>query len=911
MRFSSPPGRIRAIIAGTVGLTMVGAGTLTLALPAAAESSRLVTAGKTAEATTVQDQFFASYVTDGDPATRWSSLGQDNQSVTVDLAETCIIDRVDLNWEGAFASKYTISGSTNNTDWETLATGTATGAGKISHITADATPDAPSDDVRVDPNLEEKDAIRFLRVTGDERGFMPYGISLYSVDGYGHGCTPLPAQPTPTPTPTATTPGSTPTAGPIETDLGTLVSRGAKASASSVQNPDFPAKNVTDGIGAGPNGTRWSSNNADNEWISIDLGATYIIDALGIDWEGAYATKYTIDTSVNGWTWTPYASGSKQNANRDEIKGDTSPRARFVRLTAQERLQPTYGVSIWEFEVYGHDREEIAEQHAEGKGPGGLLSYQKPGKASSSQDDPQCPGCTVDKMFDMDLSSRWSVAEKDWSDNAWVQVDLGKTAEINQIALRWENAYAKGYDIEIADSENGPWNLVYRTIGGQGGKEVINIDPTEGRFVRVTMNDRPIVWAGQKFGYSIYEFRVYGTGGDPIAPPELPKDPDFDNLKLVWSDEFDGTAGSGADPHNWTLDHTAKAGDNNNAELQLYTADTNNVRHDGKGNLIVEAKVEDFHGAKFYSSGRLNTSHKVHAQYGRFEARVKVPEGKGLWPAFWMMGSSFLDGRPWPNNGEIDIMEVLGHAPEETHGTVHGPGYSGMGGQGGAYTLPDKTNLSKDFHVWAAEWNSEKITFLLDGNEVYTVTRDHVENTLDKAWVFDQEFYIILNLAVGGDWPGSPNADTQFPAQMLVDYVRVYQSEGSGKLTIADPITTPTTPTVTPSEPTVKPTVPPVKPTTKPGEPTTKPTVTPGEPTATPSEPTATPGQPTDNPGEPTTTPVTATPSPSATGGGTALSETGAGNAGPQGLIALLLVLGGVGVVFAARRTYLSRAERP
>lgn len=836
MRLSSPPSRVRAVIAGALGLSMVGTGTFALALPAAAaEVSTIVTAGKTAKATSIEGNNPASNVTDGNAATRWSSEYRDGESVQIDLAATCVIDRVDLNWEGAFASEYTVSGSTDDKTWQTLATGTATGAG-----------------AQTLDKLADIGAIRHLKVTGDKRG-SDYGISLYTVDGWGHSCAPLPGTPTPTPTPGGPgTPGPTE---PVETELGTLVSRDAKASASTTENGDLAPKNATDG---NPK-TRWSSQAADGQWITVDLGATYLLDAVELDWETSYARGYVLETSLNGWTWFPYESVTGSDGGRDVITSDKHPRTRFVRMTSTERSSQ-FGVSLWHFNVYGSEREELPPQHGEGEGPGVLLSYKKTGTASSSQNDPQCVDCTPDKLFDQDLATRWAVAEKDWSDNAWVQVDLAAQAEISQIVLRWDPAFAKSYSIEVADSPTGPWTTVFKTVGGTGGKEVINIDPTAGRYVQVNMTERTVGWGGNKYGFSLYEFRVYGTGGDPIFPPAGPADPDFDNLKLVWSDEFDGAAGTAADDKKWTLDHTANPGDNNNAELQLYTADTNNVRHDGKGNLLIEAKVEDFHGAKFYSSGRLNTSHKVSAQYGRFEARVKVPEGKGLWPAFWMMGTSFLEGRPWPANGEIDIMEVLGHAPEETHGTVHGPGYSGMGGQGGAFTLPDKTNLSKDFHVWSADWNSEKITFRLDGHDVYTVTRDHVENTLNQAWVFDQEFYIILNLAVGGDWPGSPDKDTKFPAEMLVDYVRVFQSEGSGKFTALHPVTVPGT------------------------QPTDG---TPGVGTPISTTPVV----------DGSVTPATGT----SASGARALGETGA-PAGPLTLIALLLVIGGVGSLFLARR---------
>jgi beta-glucanase (GH16 family) len=168
----------------------------------------------------------------------------------------------------------------------------------------------------------------------------------------------------------------------------------------------------------------------------------------------------------------------------------------------------------------------------------------------------------------------------------------------------------------------------------------------------------------------------------------------------------------------------------------------------------------------------MNTSNKFHVQYGRIEARVRVPRGNGLWPAFWMMGADFLTGRPWPYNGEIDIMEVLGRNTTETYTTLHAPAYNGGGGYGQKNAAG--VDLSQDFHVYAAEWDSKGIRFFLDGRMVFNAAKDTVENTRGP-WIFDHKFYLILNLAVGGDFPGPIDASTPFPARMLVDYVRVYQ----------------------------------------------------------------------------------------------------------------------------------------
>ncbi|MCA9994319.1 MAG: glycoside hydrolase family 16 protein [Anaerolineales bacterium] len=155
--------------------------------------------------------------------------------------------------------------------------------------------------------------------------------------------------------------------------------------------------------------------------------------------------------------------------------------------------------------------------------------------------------------------------------------------------------------------------------------------------------------------------------------------------------------------------------------------------------------------------------------YGRIEARIKVPHGNGLWPAFWALGND-IGQVGWPQSGELDIMEHIGREPANLYGTVHGPGYSGANGVGGSYTMPSGS-LSDNFHIFAVEWETNAIRWYIDGINYMTVT----PNDVPGDWVFDHPFFLILNVAVGGNWPGSPDGTTVFPQQMLVDYVRVYQ----------------------------------------------------------------------------------------------------------------------------------------
>jgi len=243
--------------------------------------------------------------------------------------------------------------------------------------------------------------------------------------------------------------------------------------------------------------------------------------------------------------------------------------------------------------------------------------------------------------------------------------------------------------------------------------------------------------------------------------------------QLAWSDEFNGPDGSAVDSTKWTFDVGGKGWGNN--ELETYTNRTANA-HVERGSLLIKATKETFTGAdnitRDYTSARLLTKHKFSQAFGHFEARIKIPFGQGIWPAFWMLGDN-IDTAHWPNCGEVDIMENIGREPSVVHGTFHGPGYSGGKGIGAAYALTGGKKFSDDFHTFALEWEPKVMRFYVDGN-LYQ-TRTPADLPPGASWVFDHPFFIILNVAVGGDWPGTPDTSTVFPQQMLVDYVRVYK----------------------------------------------------------------------------------------------------------------------------------------
>ncbi len=235
--------------------------------------------------------------------------------------------------------------------------------------------------------------------------------------------------------------------------------------------------------------------------------------------------------------------------------------------------------------------------------------------------------------------------------------------------------------------------------------------------------------------------------------------------ELVWSDEFEGAAGTLPSSADWTFDVGEDWG---NAQLEYDTDRAENASLDGNGNLVITARQEAWLGRN-YTSARLKTLGKREFRYGRFEARIQQPTGQGIWPAFWMLGANFpVVG--WPQTGEIDVMEYRGQEPTIVHGSLHGPGYSGGGALTRRYFAPSG-RLDTGFHVYRVDWSASQIRWYVDG-QVF-----HIVNKGDQPgpWVFDQPFFLLLNLAVGGGFVGAPNASTTFPQRMTIDWVRVYQ----------------------------------------------------------------------------------------------------------------------------------------
>jgi beta-glucanase (GH16 family) len=235
--------------------------------------------------------------------------------------------------------------------------------------------------------------------------------------------------------------------------------------------------------------------------------------------------------------------------------------------------------------------------------------------------------------------------------------------------------------------------------------------------------------------------------------------------RLAWSDEFDGPAGQLPDPTKWRFDIGTDWG---NAQLEFTTDRAENASLDGRGNLAIVARQESFRGQPF-TAARITTQGLFEPQYGLIEARIRLPSGRGLWPAFWLLGGN-IGTVGWPQSGEIDVMEFRGQEPSIIHGSLHGPGYSAGNAVTQAFALQGG-RFDTDFFVFSVEWTRESIIWYVDGIPYREIRRNEVPG----EWVFDQPFYIILNVAVGGTFVGPPGPQTVFPQTMLVDWVRVWE----------------------------------------------------------------------------------------------------------------------------------------
>ncbi|MDF1596898.1 MAG: family 16 glycosylhydrolase [Acidimicrobiia bacterium] len=345
--------------------------------------------------------------------------------------------------------------------------------------------------------------------------------------------------------------------------------------------------------------------------------------------------------------------------------------------------------------------------------------------------------------------------------------------------------------VEDVDRD-GDLDLVFHFRFSETGLEC---DPSVVPFNGHTYDDKPFTGGGSDAsfgrdfpvgqdwtGAEALSFWYYGQNtGDTITLDLLDNrasDPGPAGWSLVWSDEFNEPAGTPPNPDNWGYE----IGDGTvngipgwgNSELQYYTDDPDNVATDGAGNLVITADAADgqdcYYGPCEYTSARLATTNRAEFAYGRVESRIQVPDGEnGLWPAFWSLGTD-IDRVDWPQTGEIDIMEYVSRLPDEIFGTIHGPGYSGGSSFGNTYPFPG--GVAAGYHTFAIEWQPDLIEWYVDGIVYHTATPADVA---PNQWVFNDPVYLLLNLAVGGNFGGEVSDALTFPQELKVDYVRVYQ----------------------------------------------------------------------------------------------------------------------------------------
>ncbi|MFD8151433.1 discoidin domain-containing protein [Streptomyces sp. NPDC059720] len=541
----------------------------------------------------------------------------------------------------------------------------------------------------------------------------------------------------------------------------------AAVTASGSENPDTAPGRAFDGNGS----TRWSSDFADNAWIRVDLGSTIRVDRVVLDWEAAYGKRYVLESSRNGTDWTPFFTETAGTGG--SVTAHTHPQevtARYVRLRGVERATP-YGYSLWSMKIYGGDPAPASTTRTN-------LALHHPAYANYHQHAGNSPAYVTDGGRPADLKadiSRWS---SDWNANRWVSVDLGATSTIDTVDLYWEAAYAVDYELQVSD-DNRTWRTVHRPSAAEVATRRANVktpaeavglhdsirlpQPVTGRYVRMLGKERRSFFnpapATAQFGYSLYEFEVWGTGGSATAAyPPLPAERPG-TYRTTFFDDF---TTSGLDRSKWRVVRTGTEMGSVNGEAQAYVDSPDTIRTEN-GTLVLSAEYckgcTRAGGATYdFTSGRVDTHTRFDFTYGKVSARMKLPVGDGFWPAFWLLGSDVDDPSVgWPSSGETDIMENVGYA-DWTSTALHGPGYSADGNIGARQTYPGG-GRADEWHTYAVEWTPTTMRFHVDDRLVQETTRNKLESTRAQ-WVFDHDQYVILNLALGGAYPAGWNKVT-------------------------------------------------------------------------------------------------------------------------------------------------------
>jgi len=344
----------------------------------------------------------------------------------------------------------------------------------------------------------------------------------------------------------------------------------------------------------------------------------------------------------------------------------------------------------------------------------------------------------------------------------------GKTDQNEKVSFRIDSSAVKAFSIRIQTQSE---IAVIRLEAGPGQPVAIasrNAFSFSGSGLNVTAEILSDTTCEGTFEYEGISGLWSCVKRDTVQEDEIQTP---EGWRLVWHDEFDGP---GIDSAKWGFEVNGRGGGNN--ELQYYTDREENAFVED-GALVIQALKEQYtgtDGTRNYTSARIRTKNKGDWKYGRFDIRARLPYGQGIWPAIWMMPTDAVYGS-WPASGEIDIMEELGQEPKRVYQTLHFGGVGAHAQTGGSYVLKSG-DFSEDFHLYTLEWDSTAMRWSVDGTVVLTKKVDSWYTTAaPRPAPFNQRFYLILNLAVGGNWPKSPNATTVFPQRLTVDYTRVYQ----------------------------------------------------------------------------------------------------------------------------------------
>ncbi|WP_051234896.1 family 16 glycosylhydrolase [Marinimicrobium agarilyticum] len=514
---------------------------------------------------------------------------------------------------------------------------------------------------------------------------------------------------------------------------------------ASASTQDLAASNAIDGN----MNTRWASAaQTDPSHITVDLGQSYNLSSVIIHWEAANADTYEVQGSNDNANWTTLAtrSGGAFGDRTDTV--NVSGQYRFVRMYGISRSAGnSWGYSIWEMEVYGQGGGSDLTLQAE--------DYTNAYDTTAGNNGGAYRNGDVDIEATTDTNGGHNVG---WiAPGEWLEYTVTLDADTYTVSSRVASDVGGGqFTIDLNGSE---------IVGTQ------NVDYTGGWQSWTTLTSWPIALpAGQ------HTVRVNVQSGDfnlnwiRFTPEDGSGTPDE---QLVWNDEFD-TLNS----NHWTFE--TGGGGWGNQELQYYTGGDNAyIQYDtqaGSNVVVLEARQDNpqgyncWYGYCEYTSTRMISRNKQAFTYGRIEAHIKLPQTQGIWPAFWMLGND-LGSVGWPQSGEIDIMEHVGYEPNLTHGALHGPGYSGNTPISGTHDLGERADAN--YHVYAVEWDEDSVDWYVDDVNFYSITRAEVEQY--GEWVYDHPFFLLLNVAVGGTWPGEPDASSSFPQRMYVDYVRVYQ----------------------------------------------------------------------------------------------------------------------------------------